>query len=78
MVVYQRIQVVGKWVSAPIRGVHVPAMRKTIATVFTRVTGGTDVLYECRDCGTNLEADAASCSTCGSTAVAVYEFSNEE
>jgi rubrerythrin len=34
-------------------------------------TGGTH--YECRDCGTNVDADATGCPTCGGE-VAVYTF----
>lgn len=55
-----------------------PAMRKAISAVFTRVAGRTEVLYECRNCGTNLDAGETACSACGHTDIAVYEFTHEE
>ena len=31
-------------------------------------------LYECRNCGEKFERDPETCSTCGSTEIAHYEF----
>jgi ribosomal protein L37E len=31
-------------------------------------------IYECRRCGTSLDADAGECSQCGSTSIATYEL----
>ena len=53
-------------------------MRKAISTVFTHFAARSEVLYECRNCGTNLDADAAACPACNATDIAVYEFHTEE
>lgn len=53
-------------------------MRKAISSVITRVSTRSEVLYECRDCGTNLDAGTSTCPACDSTDIAVYDFSSEE
>ncbi len=53
-------------------------MRKTISTVLTRVTGQPEVLYECRNCGANLDPGATVCAECGASDIAVYEFPSAE
>jgi len=35
--------------------------------------GGTEVVHECRECGTAVDADAARCPSCGAAAIARYE-----
>lgn len=53
-------------------------MRKALSSVITRVTDQTEILYECRNCGTNLEPNQTVCTECGDSDIAVYEFSPEE
>ncbi len=52
-------------------------MRKAISSVLTRITFRTEVHYECRNCGTNLEAGETACHECGYADIAVYEFTSE-
>jgi rRNA maturation endonuclease Nob1 len=34
-----------------------------------------DVIYECRECRATLDADDRMCSSCGSTAIVMYDLS---
>lgn len=45
-------------------------------TLLTRVRGliGTDVVYECRRCGTTLGSELDECSLCGTSEVVRYEI----
>lgn len=62
--------------SHPSARIDSPAMRKTLTTVFTRGGNQIEVLYECRNCGMNLEYGASTCDECGSSDVVVYDFSD--
>jgi rubrerythrin len=39
---------------------------------------GDDVIFECRNCGTLLEATEWTCSSCGSIEVAAYDRTDYE
>lgn len=46
---------------------------KTIKTLFT-TRSNHQVLYECRHCGTTLDADSEQCPTCGTAEIARFVF----
>ncbi|MFC6838459.1 hypothetical protein [Halomarina ordinaria] len=45
-----------------------------LRAVVTRFDAPSDRVYECRRCGTTLDADAEACPRCDSTSIACYEF----
>jgi rubrerythrin len=47
-----------------------PALTKLLRHVFDSGT----VLYECRNCGTTLEAAQEQCPECGAEDIATYQF----
>lgn len=53
-------------------------MRKTLSSVLALVADQTEVIYECRRCGTKLDAKGAACPVCDGTDVAVYEFAHDD
>jgi len=50
------------------------AMIKPLSTVIGRFVDRTEILYECRNCGTNLDASTSCCPACDATDVAIYEL----
>jgi rubrerythrin len=49
-----------------------PTLRSLLRHVFSSET----VLYECRNCGSTLEAETEQCSECGAFEVASYRFTS--
>lgn len=48
----------------------------SLSTAVRRWLSDEDALvYECRNCGTTLEATADQCPTCGSTEIVVFDVS---
>ena len=45
------------------------------AAVRRWLTDEDGLVYECRNCGTTLEATDQQCSTCGSTEIVVFDVS---
>jgi rubrerythrin len=36
--------------------------------------GGSDSVYECRNCGTTVSSETDECPVCGSSEIATYRF----
>ncbi|WP_339103191.1 hypothetical protein [Haloterrigena salinisoli] len=45
-----------------------------VVTTLRRLVGDEGELYECRNCGEKFDRELETCSTCGSTEIAHYEF----
>ncbi|MFW6448871.1 MAG: hypothetical protein ACOC0X_04945 [Halobacteriota archaeon] len=49
-------------------------MRNPLTSVIDRFADRTVTVYECRHCGTNLASEEMTCTSCGSSEVAVYQI----